>query len=81
MIPRMYWLVMLVALALLGVAIALSAYTGDWTASASDPYPFGALTCSHCRHETTTTGNPQQEIQRGLRDGQAWGRVNHAAVK
>jgi len=72
MIPKMYWLVMLVALAVLGVAIAVS----QWTASASDPYPFGALTCSHCQHGAIPTGSPQQEIQRGLRDG-----VNHAAVK
>ena len=72
MIPKTYWLVMLVALAVLGVAIAVS----QWTASASHTYPFGALTCSHCQHETTTTGSPQQEIQRGLRDG-----VNHVAPK
>jgi hypothetical protein len=77
MIPKLYWLVMAVALAVLGVAIVLSAYTGEWTASASDP--FNTLICNDCHHGTVTTGNPQQEIQRGIRDG--WHSVNFAAVK
>jgi hypothetical protein len=78
MIPKIYWLVMLVALAVLGVAIAVSSHTGDATAT-PDPNPYSALICNHCRHETITTGNPQQEIQRGIHDG--WHYVNLAAVK
>ena len=58
---------------LVGAAIALAAYTGTGTASAtpvgSSPNPFSALGCS-CQGSTSPTGSREVDIRWGMWDGE-----------